>query len=32
MALNNVKLGQAVTFIKYLAGVVSLILLPKTLT
>ena len=31
MALNRVKLGRAVTFIKYLAGVVSLIYLAKTL-
>ena len=31
MALNRVKLGRAVTFMKYLASVVSLILLPKTL-
>ena len=27
----RVKLGYAVTFMKYLAGVVSLIFLPKTL-
>ena len=31
MILNRVKLGRAVTFIKYLAGVVSLIFLPETL-
>ena len=31
MALNRVKLGRAVTFMKYLAGVVSLIYLAKTL-
>ena len=31
MTFNRVKLGRAVTFIKYLASVVSLILLPKTL-
>ena len=31
MTLNPVKLGSAVTIIKYLAGVVSLIFLPKTL-
>ena len=31
MTLNRVKLGRAVTFMKYLAGVVSLIFLPKTL-
>ena len=31
MALNCVKLGRAVTFTKYLASVVSLIFLPKTL-
>ena len=29
MALNRVKLGRAVTFMKYLASVVSLIFLPK---
>ena len=29
--LNRVKLGRAVTFMKYLASVVSLIFLPKTL-
>ena len=32
MTLNCLKLGRAVTFMKYLAGVVSLIFLPKTLT
>ena len=32
MALNCVKLGSAVTFMKYLASVVSLIFLPTTLT
>ena len=31
MTLNPVKLGRAVTFMKYLASVVSLIFLPKTL-
>ena len=31
MTPNGVKLGSAVTFMKYLAGVVSLIFLPKTL-
>ena len=31
MTLNCVKLGRAVTFMKYLAGVVSLIFLPKIL-
>ena len=31
MALNPVKLRGAVTFMKYLASVVSLIFLPKTL-
>ena len=31
MTLNRVKLGRAVTFMKYLASVVSLIILPKTL-
>ena len=31
MTLNRVKLGRAVIFMKYLAGVVSLRLLPKTL-
>ena len=31
MTLNRVKLGRAVTFIKYLASIVSLIFLPKTL-
>ena len=31
MTLNGVKLGRAVTFMKHLAGVVSLIFLAKTL-
>ena len=31
MTLNLVKLGHAVTFMKYHAGIVSLIFLPKTL-
>ena len=31
MTLNCVKLGRAVTFVKYLASVVSLIFLPKAL-
>ena len=31
MTLNFVKLGHAVTFMKYLASVVSLIFLAKTL-
>ena len=31
MTLNRVKLGRAVVFMKYLARVVSLIFLPKTL-
>ena len=31
MNLNRVKLGRAVTFMKYLASLVSLIFLPKTL-
>ena len=31
MTLNHVKLGRAVTFMKYFASVVSLIFLPKTL-
>ena len=31
MTFNCIKLGHAVTFMKYLASVVSLILLPKTL-
>ena len=31
MAFNRVKLGRVVTFMKYLASVVSLIFLPKTL-
>ena len=30
MTLNRVKLGRAVTCMKYLANVVSLIFLPKT--
>ena len=30
MTVNRVKLGRAVTFMKYLARVVSLIFLPKT--
>ena len=30
MTVNRVKLGCAVTFMKYLASVVSLIFLPKT--
>ena len=30
MTLNRVKLGLVVTFMKYLASVVSLIFLPKT--
>ena len=29
MTLNRVKLGHAVTFMKYLASVVPLIILPK---
>ena len=29
MTLNRVKLGRAVTFMRYLASVVSLIFLPK---
>ena len=32
MTFNRVKLGRAVTFMKYLASVVSLVFLPKTLT
>ena len=32
MALNHLKLGRAVTFMKYLASIVSLIFLPKILT
>ena len=32
MAFNRVKLGHVVTFMKYLASVVFLIFLPKTLT
>ena len=31
MTVNRLKLGRAVTFMKYLAGVVSLIFLAKTL-
>ena len=31
MTLNCVKLGHAVTFMKYLASIVSLIFLAKTL-
>ena len=31
MTLNRVKLGRAVTFMKYLASAVSLIFLSKTL-
>ena len=31
MTLNRVKLGRAVTFMKYLASVVHLIFLAKTL-
>ena len=31
MTFNRVTLGRAVTFMKYLASVVSLISLPKTL-
>ena len=31
MVLNRVKLGRAVTFMKYLAGALSLIYLAKTL-
>ena len=31
MILNLVKLGRTVNFMKYLASVVSLIFLPKTL-
>ena len=31
MTLNRVKLGRAVTFMRYRASVVSLIFLPKTL-
>ena len=31
MALNCVKLGRTVTFMKYFASVVTLIFLPKTL-
>ena len=32
MTPNRVKLGRAVTFMKYLTSVVSLIFLPKTLS
>ena len=31
MTLNRVKLGRAITFMKYLVSVVSLTFLPKTL-
>ena len=31
MTLKSVKLGRTVTFTKYLASVISLIFLPKTL-
>ena len=31
MTPNRVKLGRTVTFMKYLASIVSLIFLPKTL-
>ena len=31
MTFNRIKLGRAVTFMKYLDSVVSLIFLPKTL-
>ena len=31
MTLNCVKLGHAVTFMKYVASIVSLVFLPKTL-
>ena len=31
MTVNRVKQGRAVTFMKYLASVVSLIVLPKIL-
>ena len=31
MTLNHVKPGRAITFMRYLASVVSLIFLPKTL-
>ena len=31
MTLNHVKLGLAVTFMKYVASVVPLLFLPKTL-
>ena len=31
MTLNCVKLGRAVTFMKYLASVASLLFLPETL-
>ena len=30
MSLNCVKLGRAVTFMKYLGSVIALIFLPKT--
>ena len=32
MTLNREKLGHAVTFMKYLSGIVSLILLPKIIS
>ena len=32
MTLNRVKLARAVTLVKYLASVVSLMFLPETLT
>ena len=32
MTLNRIKLGRAVTFVKYLARVFSLIFIPKSLT
>ena len=32
MTLNRVKLGRAVTFMKYLVSAVHLIFLPKTLS
>ena len=32
MTLNRVKLGRAVTFMKYLASIVALIFLAKALT
>ena len=31
MTLNRLKLGRTVTFMRYRAGIVSLIFLPKTL-